>query len=243
MRHVGTGSRLQCVNSPCTTYITVSVMVPLMRTPDSKVHGANMGSTSGRQDAGGPHKLCHLGSYLVPVIRDSWHLSNRVLLFILMHFGCYAIWRPNPTIEKLDVVMTYLWHIVATITTTFLTGHTRGCHLMSYHGTVNDPIWVADFQRSDSKFIDGNWLSMRDAHAGWNFIWQSRTIFFKLLVFREGQPSSDNHRNWSSLPKYVLHEVLNMICHIKIVVYLIRYRDKCKHGEAYSAHHWFMTYS
>ena len=30
--------------------------------PDSKVHGANMGPIWGRQDPGGPHKLCYLGS-------------------------------------------------------------------------------------------------------------------------------------------------------------------------------------
>ena len=31
--------------------------------PDSKVHGANMGHTLGRQDPGGPHENCYLGYY------------------------------------------------------------------------------------------------------------------------------------------------------------------------------------
>ena len=40
-------------------------------TPDSKVHGANMGPIWGRQDPGGPHvgpKFCYLGHFMPPVL-------------------------------------------------------------------------------------------------------------------------------------------------------------------------------
>ena len=33
----------------------LAVYISLWMTPDSKVHGANMGSIRGRQDSGGPH--------------------------------------------------------------------------------------------------------------------------------------------------------------------------------------------
>ena len=33
----------------------------LKMSPDSKVHGANMGPIWGRHDPGGPHELCYLG--------------------------------------------------------------------------------------------------------------------------------------------------------------------------------------
>ena len=123
-------------------------------------HGVHLGTSGRRWAPCWPHKLCYLGRYLEPVIRDNWHSSNRVLLllFILMRFGCCTIWRPY--LEKLGVMTMYLWHIVAFIITTFITDHTRGCHLMSYHGPVNDPVWVADSQRSVPKLIGGHWLSM-----------------------------------------------------------------------------------
>ena len=40
--------------------------------PDSKVHGAHMGPTWGRQDPGGPREPCYLGSsYILMIFRSS----------------------------------------------------------------------------------------------------------------------------------------------------------------------------
>ena len=48
----------------------LNTTVPCITSPDSKVHGANMGPIWGRQDPGGPHvgplKLCYLGGNQLP---------------------------------------------------------------------------------------------------------------------------------------------------------------------------------
>ena len=56
----------------------------LIRNPDSKVHGANMGPSWGRQDPGGwPHELCYLGML--------WF--HRAASQCLLKFGQFVIKR------------------------------------------------------------------------------------------------------------------------------------------------------
>ena len=68
----------------------------LHTTPDSKVHGANMGLIWGRQDPGGPHELCHLGrdlngwTKLWEIISHSIVFSNYVLQNLhVMSYTCH----------------------------------------------------------------------------------------------------------------------------------------------------------
>ena len=53
-------------------------------TPDSKVHGANMGPTWGRQDPGGPHELCYLGRGDVRIRNGIWFCRQRRGLAVVL---------------------------------------------------------------------------------------------------------------------------------------------------------------
>ena len=53
--------------------------------PDSRVHGANMGPIWGRQDPGGPHEPCYLGS----------HYLNQWFLIVNCNFREKLLWYSN----------------------------------------------------------------------------------------------------------------------------------------------------
>ena len=59
--------------------------------PDSKVHGANVGPTWGRQDPGGPqcwpHELCYLGGY-IPMILKKKSTDEEYLFITLLGARC-----------------------------------------------------------------------------------------------------------------------------------------------------------
>ena len=50
-------------------------------TPDSKVHGASMGPTSGRQDLGGPH-VGHMNFALCPIYKHSEKKTAEYTVYI-----------------------------------------------------------------------------------------------------------------------------------------------------------------
>ena len=71
-------------------YATAFTLYLAKAIPDSKVHGANMGSIWGREDPGGPHKICSLPQ------QNAWRLHMKRRVVIMPTLSPHVIIRTSP---------------------------------------------------------------------------------------------------------------------------------------------------
>ena len=81
------------ITGPCEVAAAYVCEKPLSRYPESKVHGANMGPTWGRQDPGWPHEPCYLGIVILNIHYDGLKMTSW-LRCVLDFQHCVFVWSP-----------------------------------------------------------------------------------------------------------------------------------------------------
>ena len=76
---------------------SVTLNIALKGTPDSKVHGANIGPIWGRQDPGGPHVGPMNFAIWVPVESHPFHSYPQNCCVWRYRFGVNLVWLPLKT--------------------------------------------------------------------------------------------------------------------------------------------------